>query len=197
MLVILNYGVGNLKSILNAIRYVGGKAIVSEDLKNIKEAEGIILPGVGAFKPAIERLKSMNFSLDDLNVPVLGICLGMQLLASESYEGGRHLGLNLLPGKVVRFPQKVGKIPHMGWNRVHFLRDHELFDGIENGCYFYFVHSYFLQTSEDFVLSLTDYGIKFASSVARDNVLGTQFHPEKSGKAGLKVLENFIGFCKK
>ncbi|MEM2022541.1 MAG: imidazole glycerol phosphate synthase subunit HisH, partial [Archaeoglobaceae archaeon] len=172
MLVILNYGVGNLKSILNAIRYVGGKAIVSEDLKNIKEAEGIILPGVGAFKPAIERLKSMNFSLDDLNVPVLGICLGMQLLASESYEGGRHLGLNLLPGKVVRFPQKVGKIPHMGWNRVHFLRDHELFDGIENGCYFYFVHSYFLQTSEDFVLSLTDYGIKFASSVARDNVLG-------------------------
>ncbi len=197
MIAIVNYGVGNLKSILKAVEYVGGRAIVTGDARQIAEADGVILPGVGAFKAAISRLNEMRETIDSLTVPVLGICLGMQLFATESTEGGLHRGLNYIPGRVVRFPNSVGKIPHMGWNTVEIVKDHEIFDGVDDGSYAYFVHSYYMQTDEKFVIARTEYGISFASGVARGNYVGLQFHPEKSGRVGLRMVENFVGMCRR
>ncbi|MEN3051516.1 MAG: imidazole glycerol phosphate synthase subunit HisH [Candidatus Methanosuratincola petrocarbonis] len=196
MIAIVNYGVGNLKSIQKALEYVGGKVIVTADAKTISEASGVIFPGVGAFRTAISKLNEMREVIDDLSVSVLGICLGMQLLASESYEGGRFEGLNRVPGRVVRFPSEVGKVPHMGWNNVEIIRDHEIFDGIENGSFFYFVHSYYLETDRRYVVGETEYGLRFASAIAERNYIGVQFHPEKSGKVGLRLLENFLKLCR-
>ncbi len=197
MIAVVNYGVGNLKSILKAVEYVGGRAIVTGDAKQIAEADGVILPGVGAFKAAISRLNEMRETIDGLTVPVLGICLGMQLFATESTEGGLHRGLDYIPGRVVRFPNSVGKIPHMGWNTVEIVKDHEIFDGVDDGSYVYFVHSYYMQTDEKFVIARTEYGISFASGVARDNYIGLQFHPEKSGRVGLRMVENFVEMCRR
>ncbi len=197
MIAVVNYGVGNLKSILKAVEYVGGRAIVTGDAKQIAEADGVILPGVGAFKAAISRLNEMRETIDGLTVPVLGICLGMQLFATESAEGGLHRGLDYIPGRVVRFPNSVGKIPHMGWNTVEIVKDHEIFDGVDDGSYVYFVHSYYMQTDEKFVIARTEYGISFASGVARDNYIGLQFHPEKSGRVGLRMVENFVEMCRR
>ncbi len=197
MIAIVNYGVGNLKSILKAVEYVGGRAIVTGDAKQIAEADGVILPGVGAFKAAISRLNEMRKTIDGLTVPVLGICLGMQLFATESTEGGLHRGLDYIPGRVLRFPNGVGKIPHMGWNTVEIVKDHEIFDGVDDGSYVYFVHSYYMQTDEKFVIARTEYGVNFASGVARDNYVGLQFHPEKSGRVGLRMVENFVEMCRR
>ncbi|MET1124820.1 MAG: imidazole glycerol phosphate synthase subunit HisH [Archaeoglobaceae archaeon] len=197
MIAVVNYGVGNLKSIQKALEYVGGKPIVTTDARVISEASGVIFPGVGAFKTAIGKLNEMREVIDSLNVPVLGICLGMQLLASESYEGGRFEGLNRIPGRVVRFPSEVGKVPHMGWNNVEIVRHHDIFDGIESGSFFYFVHSYYLETDRKYVVGETEYGLRFASVVVEHNYIGVQFHPEKSGKTGLELLGNFLRFCKR
>ena len=197
MIAIVNYGVGNLKSISKAIDYVNGKAKVTNDLMEIENANGIVLPGVGAFKSAMENLKPYKDSIINAEVPVLGICLGMQLFATESEEGGLHKGLNLIPGRVVRFPDWVGKIPHMGWNQIKIAKDHDVLDGIEEGSFVYFVHSYHFVTEDKFVLTKTEYGIEFVSAVFKDNFIGFQFHPEKSGKVGLRIIENFVKMCKR
>ncbi|WP_457549268.1 imidazole glycerol phosphate synthase subunit HisH [Archaeoglobus sp.] len=197
MIAIVNYGVGNLKSISKAIDYVNGKAKVTSDPKEVENANGIVLPGVGAFKSAMENLKPYKDLIINANVPVLGICLGMQLFATESEEGGLHKGLNLIPGRVVRFPDRVGKIPHMGWNQIRIVKDHDVLDGIENNSFVYFVHSYHFVTDDKFVLTETEYRIDFVSAVFKDNFIGFQFHPEKSGKIGLRIVENFVKMCKR
>jgi glutamine amidotransferase len=193
----VNYGVGNLKSISKAINHVGGDAKVTNNPREIENADGIVLPGVGAFKSAMENLKPYSQLITNADVPVLGICLGMQLFATESEEGGLHRGLNLIPGRVVRFPDWVGKIPHMGWNSIKIIKDHEILDGIEDGSFVYFVHSYHFVTDEKFVLTKTEYGIEFVSAVFKDNFIGFQFHPEKSGKVGLRIVENFVKLCRR
>ncbi len=197
MIAVVNYGVGNLKSISKALNYVGGVVKVTNDPKEIKKADGIVLPGVGAFKSAMENLKGYEELIINAEVPVLGICLGMQLLASVSEEGGLHRGLDVIPGRVVRFPNWVGKIPHMGWNQIKIVRDHDILDGVEDNSFVYFVHSYHMVTDDRYVLTRTDYGIDFVSGVFKENFMGFQFHPEKSGKVGLKILENFVKICRR
>ncbi len=197
MIAIVNYGVGNLKSIAKAIEFVGGKALVTDDVRIIRDASGVVFPGVGAFKTAIGKLNQMRDVLDSLTCPILGICLGMQLFATESTEGGLHSGLNYIPGKVVRFPADVGKVPHMGWNEIEIVGNHEILDGVEDGSHMYFVHSYYLKTDERYIITKTEYGLRFASGVAKDNLVGFQFHPEKSGRIGIRVIENFVRMCRR
>ncbi|MDI9610720.1 MAG: imidazole glycerol phosphate synthase subunit HisH [Archaeoglobaceae archaeon] len=195
MIAIINYGVGNLKSILNAIKKVGGDAKVTSEPKEINNASSIIFPGVGAFKPAIERIRRYNYEFPE--VPKLGICLGMQLFAERSYEGGVHEGLGFIPGEVIRFPSSVRKIPHMGWNELKIKKESEIFEGIEFGSMVYFVHSFYLKTDEKFVIAETDYGITFASAIEFNQSFGLQFHPEKSGDLGLEILRNFVRLTKR
>ncbi|MEM0266200.1 MAG: imidazole glycerol phosphate synthase subunit HisH [Archaeoglobaceae archaeon] len=195
MIAVINYGVGNLRSVLNGIKVVGGDAKITSDPEEIARANGLIFPGVGAFKTAIEKLKPIKEKIPD--VPKLGICLGMQLFATRSYENGVHEGLGYVPGEVVRFPSFVGKIPHIGWNEIRIKRESEIFDGIEDGIMVYFVHSYFLKTEEKFVVAETDYGITFPSAIEFENCYGLQFHPEKSGETGLRILENFVRLIKR
>ncbi len=194
MIAIVYYGVGNIRSIHKAVEYVGGKAEVTSDFETIESADGIILPGVGAFQPAMKELEPFRDLIVRARVPVMGICLGMQLFATESEEGGLHRGLNVIPGRVVRFPKEVGKIPHMGWNQIEVVKDHPLLDGL-SGSYVYFVHSYHFVTQDEYVLTRTDYGIEFTSAVIKDNFVGFQFHPEKSGKVGLEILRRFVEMC--
>lgn len=191
MIAIVYYGVGNIRSIHKAVEYVGGKAEITSDAETIESADGIILPGVGAFQAAMKELEPLKETIIKAKVPVMGICLGMQLFASESEEDGLHKGLNIIPGRVVRFPKEVGKIPHMGWNQIKVKKDNPLLDGLD-GKYVYFVHSYHFVTSSDYVLTTTDYGIEFVSSVEKDNFVGFQFHPEKSGKVGLEIIKRFV-----
>ncbi len=191
MIAIIYYGVGNIRSIQKAIEFVGGKAEVTSDVRKIKEADAIVLPGVGAFQPAMKELEPFKEVILDADVPVMGICLGMQLFATESEENGLHKGLNVIPGRVVKFPKEVGKIPHMGWNQIKVKKKSYLLDGL-NGEYVYFVHSYHFVTDEKFVLSTTEYGIEFTSAVIKDNFVGFQFHPEKSGRVGLEILRRFV-----
>ncbi|MCS7143757.1 MAG: imidazole glycerol phosphate synthase subunit HisH [Archaeoglobaceae archaeon] len=195
MIAIINYGVGNLRSVFNAITKVGGRAKVTSEPKEIKNASAIIFPGVGAFKPAIEKIRSSKYEFPE--VPKLGICLGMQLFATRSFENGVHEGLKYIPGEVVRLPSSVGKIPHMGWNELRIRRDCEILDGIEDGSMFYFVHSYYVKTDEKFVAAETEYGISFASAIAFNDCFGLQFHPEKSGDIGLEILKNFVRIAKR
>ncbi len=195
MIAIINYGVGNLRSVYNALNKVGAEARITSDPEEIKKSSAIVFPGVGAFKSAIDRLRSKEYEFPD--VPKLGICLGMQLFATKSFENGVHEGLNYIPGEVIRFPKFVGKIPHMGWNELKIRRESEIFDGIEDGSMFYFVHSYYLKTDEKFVVAETEYGIKFASAVESGDCFGVQFHPEKSGDIGLKILKNFVQIARR
>ena len=197
MIAVVNYGVGNLKSISKALETVGATVEVTQNPDKIKSASGVVFPGVGAFRSAIEKLNAMKDVIDSLEVPVLGICLGMQLFATESTEGGLHRGLNYIPGKVLRFPPSVGKVPHMGWNTLEIVKETEILDGVESGEFVYFVHSYYMQTDDEFVISRTDYGINFPSGIEKENYIGLQFHPEKSGKVGLRILENFVGIVRK
>jgi len=192
VIAIVNYGVGNLKSISKAVEKFD-RVVVTSDVGDIESADGVILPGVGAFCSAMNNLGELKDVIVNLKVPVLGICLGMQLLAEVSEEGGIYEGLGIVKGRVVKFPKHVGKIPHMGWNVVK-NEDHALFEGIKDE-YFYFVHSYYFKTSEG-VIATTEYGIEFPSAVAKDNFMGVQFHPEKSGKVGLNLIENFVELCK-
>ncbi|MEM4702275.1 MAG: imidazole glycerol phosphate synthase subunit HisH [Archaeoglobaceae archaeon] len=194
MIAIVNYGVANLKSVLKAIEAVGGKAKITSNIEEIQKASGIVFPGVGAFRTAIEKLRPIKEKLPE--VPKLGICLGMQLFATRSYENGIYEGLNIVPGEVVKLPPFAGKIPHMGWNELIIKKESELFDGIENGSMFYFVHSYYLRTDEKFIVAETNYGITFPSAVEAGSCYGVQFHPEKSGKKGLTILENFLRITK-
>lgn len=194
MIGILDYGMGNLRSVQKAIAYLGGSAAVTAEEDTLDGCEKLILPGVGSFGAGIKELNDKGLAAyvkrrAAEGTPLLGICLGMQFLLEESEEEGLFSGLGLVKGRVVPFTE--GKIPHMGWNAVTDMRG-QLFKGIPSGTQFYFVHSYYADTTQAFTLGKTEYYRTFASAVGKDNVFGVQFHPEKSGAAGLQLLRNFL-----
>ncbi len=197
---IIDYQMGNLRSVQKAIEHVGGRAIVSSDPDAIANAEKVILPGVGAFGDAMRELSSRGLvdaihSFLRTERPFFGICLGAQLLFEQGFEGGQHTGLGVIPGHVVRFDLPAQyKVPHMGWNRVQATSPTSLLDEIPDGAHFYFVHSYYCVPSrkEDVWLE-SDYGGRFCAAIHRNNIYATQFHPEKSQRDGLQLLKNFVG----
>ncbi len=202
MIAIIDYGVGNLFSLCSSFKSLGAEICVTGDVKIIKKAEKIVLPGVGAFEDAIRKLRDL--SLDKVIIyevkkgkALLGICLGMQMLFEKSYEYGEHDGLALLKGKVVgmekRIPENL-KIPHIGWNALKILNDNPLFKYINNGDCVYFVHSFFADECEESLIASSEYGIDITAAVAKDNIFGCQFHPEKSGETGLKILKAFCEY---
>jgi glutamine amidotransferase len=187
---------GNLASVLNALKIVGVNADIVDQAEKIKSYDKIILPGVGAFGDAIEHLQNIGMDsaikdFADSGKYMFGVCLGMQLLFESSEEFGNHKGLGLLKGSVKRFPNSDLKIPHMGWNRIFQKDQNDIFKGIDNP-YLYFVHSYYVETEKSNILGETEYGIGFTSAVRRDNIFGLQPHPEKSHENGLHILKNFI-----
>lgn len=199
MIALIDYDAGNMRSVEKALIHLGEKPIVTRDREKILSADRIILPGVGAFGDAMENLE--KFGLPDIlkeavdsGIPLLGICLGMQVLFEESEESKGVKGLGFLKGKILRIPAKEGlKIPHMGWNSLEYPREGRLFQDIPEHSYVYFVHSYYLKAEdEDIVTATADYGVKIHASVERGNVFGCQFHPEKSGEIGLQILKNFV-----
>ena len=191
--VIFDYGVGNLLSLKTALEKAGLEASVGTTAKELTAADAIALPGVGAFTPAAKKLQAIKPTLIDkveAGTPLIGICLGLQLFFESSQEGPGN-GLRLFKGKTLQLPSTV-KVPHMGWNTLNLVKQTEFFDGIPDGSYVYFVHSlYPVPTDKSIVVAETQYGTTFTSAVAYGNVFGTQFHPEKSGELGLKILENF------
>jgi glutamine amidotransferase len=198
MLAIIDYQMGNLRSVQKGFEHVGHAAEISADPEVIRRADKIVLPGVGAFEDAIAELKRRNLvepirESIDRGRPFLGICLGLQLLFDVGYENGRHEGLGIIPGEVVRFdiaPEL--KVPHMGWNELAIHRPAPHLAGIAEGTRVYFVHSYYVVPKDRSVIATeTDYGGPFCSAIWRDNVFATQFHPEKSQAEGLKILRNF------
>jgi glutamine amidotransferase len=198
-IVIVDYGMGNLRNVQKGFERIGMGARITRNRKEIQDASAIVLPGVGAFKDCMENMEKYGL-IDPLlrsiekGKPYLGICLGLQILFSESEEFGAHRGLDLIKGRVVKFkPGPDHKVPHMGWNTIDFQRESPFFEGIRNGNFFYFVHSYYVVPEEKkWILTLTEYGISFASSIWKENLFATQFHPEKSQEFGLKILENFV-----
>jgi len=196
---IIDYGVGNLKSIKKAIENFGVKAIITREASMIKNSNALILPGVGAFSEAIQNLEPLKSIIEDFvndKKPILGICLGLQLLFSESWESGYFKGLNLLKGSIVKLPEGL-KVPHIGWNSIRIVKSNPLIEGVENGSYVYFAHSYIASKfNPEIVIAYTNYGIDFPSIVSSGQIYATQFHPEKSGKVGLRILENFINIVK-
>ena len=199
MIAVIDYGVGNLFSLCSSLRYIGAGTVVTADPAQIRAADKIILPGVGAFGDAADKLRAGG--LDAVvkeeaaaGKEILGICLGMQLLFEKSYEYGEHAGLGLLKGRVVdmngRIPENL-MIPHIGWNGLIFKRKHKLLRYLREGDCVYFVHSFFAEDCEDSLVAAAEYGRELTAIVARDNVMGCQFHPEKSGEVGLKILRAF------
>lgn len=200
MLGIVDYNIGNLASVQNAILKVGESAKIESDPSKLKDYDKIILPGVGAFGDAMEHLQKSGMQEAILEFIksgkfLLGICLGMQLLFQKSYEFGEHFGLGLLEGEIIHFEkatlQKGEKIPHMGWNLVKKVKNSALLEGLEDSFYLYFVHSYYLGESKN-ALGMSHYGIDFVSIVQKENIFGIQPHPEKSHNVGLKILKNFV-----
>ncbi|MEM2926202.1 MAG: imidazole glycerol phosphate synthase subunit HisH [Candidatus Bathyarchaeia archaeon] len=193
---IVDYGLGNLRSIRKGLERAGADAIITNEAHRIAEADAIILPGVGAFEEALRNIKPLIptiFQGIEDGKALLGICLGMQLLFTESTEGGLNRGLNLFEGRILRLPEGL-KVPQIGWNTLRILKPENPFvKGIENGSYVYFVHSYFAKTEvkEDLVATV-NYGFEFPAIVSRDRIFATQFHPEKSGNIGLRILKNFV-----
>ncbi len=200
MIVVIDYNVGNTKSVANALAHLGYREKLSKEPCDIEKASGIILPGVAAFGYAVKALgKTANIIKDAVKkgTPILGICVGYQMLFEKSSEMGQHKGLELVSGTVDHFKPGL-TVPHMGWNNVQFQQGMELFDGMKEKEYFYFAHSYCANNIDNSVkVAYTDYGGKVPASVQKDNVFGVQFHPEKSGPAGLKVLRNFERICRK
>jgi glutamine amidotransferase len=198
MIAIVNYGLGNLHSVQKAVANVGGEVLVTDDAQEIMDADKVILPGVGAFADGMKGLESRGLvsvvrKVAAQGKPLLGICLGMQLLFEESEEQGKYQGLGLLAGKVVLFQHPGVKVPQIGWNQVQVQKPSSLLGGIKDGDYFYFNHGYYcLPGDANDVLTMTDYGVRFASSVERENIIGVQFHPEKSQQGGLHILKNFV-----
>ena len=198
MIAIIDYDAGNIKSVEKAMQLLGQEVIITRDRETIMNADKVILPGVGAFGDAMSKLR--QYGLDEVirdvtakGTPFLGICLGLQLLFERSDETPGVEGLGILKGEILRIPDKEGlKIPHMGWNSLHFQNNGRLFQGIPEQTYVYFVHSYYLQAEEpEIVKATTEYSTCIHASVEKDNVFACQFHPEKSSKWGLKILENF------
>ena len=198
---IIDYGMGNLLSVQRAFEKCGSDAVIIDNPLELRDAEHIVLPGVGAFPDAMGNLRK-NGWIEELNravlekeTPILGICLGMQLLADKGYEVRECDGLGYIPGEIIRFTQTQEKerIPHVGWNEILKREDSPLFDGIADGTNYYFVHSYhFRVANEENIATVTPYCGEFVSSVIKDNIVGTQFHPEKSQKAGFKLIKNFL-----
>lgn len=203
MIAIIDYDAGNLKSVEKALLLLGEEVIVTRDKDEILSADKVILPGVGAFGDAMEKLHRFGL-VDTINmvverkIPLLGICLGLQLLFDESDEAPGVKGLGILKGKIIRIPETEGyKIPHMGWNSLEIKENATLFRGIKNGSYVYFVHSYYLKAEDDdIVAATTEYCTHIHASVEAGNVFACQFHPEKSSEIGLKILQNFIDLGK-
>jgi imidazole glycerol-phosphate synthase subunit HisH len=203
MIAIIDYGMGNLRSVQKGFERVGFPAEVTTDPSVILAADKVVLPGVGAFRDCIHNLEQGGFIEPILKIiaegrPFLGICLGLQLLFSESEEFGLHKGLGVIPGRVVRFPEGMTgaaeklPVPHMGWNQISLKAVFPLYDGIADGSNVYFVHSYYVKPDDPAVVSATcSYGIDFCAAIQRDNVMATQFHPEKSQAIGLQMLKNF------
>ncbi|MBK8161831.1 MAG: imidazole glycerol phosphate synthase subunit HisH [Gammaproteobacteria bacterium] len=205
---VIDYGMGNIRSVSKALEYAGGDAQVqvTYDPERILHADHVVFPGVGALRDCMSELQRLE--LDDVirecarTRPFLGICLGMQALLDASEENGGTPGLGIIPGQTLLFPggetapgAERLKIPHMGWDRVHQVRAHALWEGIDQDCYFYFVHSYYVAPRERAVVAATtDYGVSFAAALARGNIFAVQFHPEKSQQAGLKLLANFLAW---
>lgn len=205
MIVVVDYDMGNLHSIAKALEYVGAEVSISKDPNDLVQAEKIVLPGVGAFGDGMRHLHDNGYlpilqgEIMDKKKPLLGICLGMQLLANFSEEFGHHEGLGFIPAAVVRFEVDSTrdrlKVPHVGWNNVHIVREHPLLAGIPDQADFYFVHSYHMRcTNADEVVATCDYGGNFTAMVARENIFAVQFHPEKSQEHGLKLLANFVAW---
>ena len=197
---IIDYGVGNLRSLANAVEEIGHEPELVDDPEHLRKADRIVLPGVGAIEPAMRTLRAKHFVEPILEcaargTPILGVCLGMQLLCTRSFENGTHEALDLIPAEVRPFDPAHGlKIPHIGWNSIRWESAHPLLDGVTPSSDVYFVHSYHASCANDGnVLAWTDYGEKFASMLVKENILGAQFHPEKSQFVGLKMLQNFAG----
>ena len=202
MIAIVDYGIGNLGSASKAFRHVGAEAVLSGDPAVLRQADTLVLPGDGAFGAAMEELRRRALlpvlhECVERGRTLLGICVGMQLLFEHSEEHGSHQGLGLLPGRVRRFKNGDLPVPHMGWNRLRRRQPHPLLEGLEDGAYVYFVHSYFCEASKDVVIATSDYGLDFAAIVGRGNVIGVQFHPEKSQAVGLRMIENFVRLCRR
>lgn len=198
---IIDYGVGNLFSLRSSLAFIGEETIVSGDKEELRKCDRILLPGVGAFEDAARKLRECELDtfvheIADSGKPLLGICLGMQMLFEKSYEFGEHEGLGLLKGKIIPIPNDENKlkIPQIGWNALHFPKDkpkNPLFRDVSEGDCVYFVHSFYASDCEDSVLATTEYGAELTAAAGKGNVLGTQFHPEKSGKVGLSILRSF------
>ncbi len=198
MIAIIDYDAGNLKSVEKALKFIGEEALITRDKEEILNADKVILPGVGSFGDAMEKLKKYDLidtihQVVDDKKPFLGICLGLQLLFEKSDESDGVAGLGILEGEILRIPDEPGlKIPHIGWNSLRFMNDGRLFKGIEDDEYVYFVHSYYLRAKDpSIVKAVTEYSTIIDASVEKDNVFACQFHPEKSGDVGLKILRNF------
>ena len=199
MIAIIDYDAGNIKSVEKALQALGEEVTITRDANVLLNADKVILPGVGAFGDAMDKIRSYGLEsvirqIVDKGTPFLGICLGLQLMFEESDETPGVKGLGLLPGKILRIPEGEDlKIPHMGWNSLHFTKDTKLFKGIKEGAYVYFVHSYNLKAEEeDMVAATTEYGVCIHAAVEQGNVFACQFHPEKSSDVGMAILKNFI-----
>ncbi len=199
MIAIVDYGMGNLRSVEKAVEYVGGVATITSQVAMLETAQGVILPGVGAFGNAMANLRARQLiepRVDQISSgkPFLGICLGMHLLFEEGEEMGHHEGLGVLAGRVVRFRDGGLKVPHIGWNELHVQQQSPILAGVADGSYAYFVHSYYvIPRDAAIVVATTQYGMEYASVVGEGSLFGAQFHPEKSQEVGLRIMRNFVG----
>ncbi len=200
-IVIVDYGVGNFRNVQKAFQATGAQADITDSVQAVKDAGAVVLPGVGAFGDAINNLRQRGLDQPVLAAlqagkPLFGICVGLQIMFESSEEMGRHQGLGIFPGQVVRFPTSQLPVPHMGWNQIHPTRPHPLLRHIDPGDFAYFAHSYYARPQNPaHIIATTDYGLDYASAVARDNVCAIQFHPEKSQQVGLQILKNFVEFA--
>ncbi len=197
MIAIIDYDAGNVKSVEKALQALGQEVVITNDKETLLKADKVVLPGVGAFGDAMEKLNAYQLvdlihELVEMGKPFLGICLGLQLLFEESEESPGVKGLGLLKGKIVRFPKSELKVPQIGWNSLDFPKESVLFKGIKEKEYVYFVHSYYLKAEEDIVAATTEYGVLVHAAVEKGNLFACQFHPEKSSDVGLKILKNFV-----
>lgn len=200
-IVIIDYGLGNLRNVHKAFKRINEETKITRNIRDVKHADAVVLPGVGAFRDAIKNLTNLKESVLTLmeeERPLLGICLGLQILFSTSTEGGLTKGLDYFKGKVIRLPKDL-TVPHMGWNTLKIVRfENPLLSGISDGSYVYFAHSYYpMVEDEENTIAITDYGITIPSVISKQSVFATQFHPEKSGKVGINIINNYIKYVKR